>query len=78
MYIVLNIDVMFNYQFIYAGTYWIFAVVVVIGFLFLFFTLPETKNRRLEELETLFETPWCMCGRSASLDISMKTMQSNN
>jgi sugar porter (SP) family MFS transporter len=34
-----------------SGTFWIYAAVCVIGFAFMFFRLPETKGRTLEELE---------------------------
>lgn len=34
-----------------SGTFWIYAGVCVIGFAFMFFRLPETKSRTLEELE---------------------------
>ncbi|CAG2202235.1 ITR [Mytilus edulis] len=55
------------------GTYWLFAAVVVLGFIFLFFTLPETKDKKLEDVESLFETPWCGCGKSGSLEINKTT-----
>ncbi|XP_076098671.1 proton myo-inositol cotransporter-like [Mytilus galloprovincialis] len=55
------------------GTYWLFAAVVVLGFIFLFFTLPETKDKKLEDVESLFETPWCSYGKSGSLEINKTT-----
>ena len=35
-----------------AGTFWIYAGVCAVGFVFIFFRLPETKGRTLEELES--------------------------
>lgn len=34
-----------------AGTFWVYAGVCVVGFLFIFARLPETKGRSLEEIE---------------------------
>jgi MFS family permease len=34
-----------------AGTFWLYAVICVLGFVFIFFKLPETKNKSLEEIE---------------------------
>lgn len=34
-----------------AGTFWVYAVVCLSGFVFLFFKLPETKGKSLEEIE---------------------------
>ncbi|PTY01143.1 sugar porter family MFS transporter [Opitutus sp. ER46] len=34
-----------------AGTFWIYAAVCALGFAFVFFRLPETKGRSLEEIE---------------------------
>jgi hypothetical protein len=42
--------------------------------IFLFFTLPETKDKQLEEVETLFETPWCVCGKSGSFEINLSSI----
>jgi MFS transporter, SP family, xylose:H+ symportor len=34
-----------------SGTFWLYAAICVIGFVFIFFKLPETKNRTLEQIE---------------------------
>jgi sugar porter (SP) family MFS transporter len=34
-----------------AGTFWLYAVICVLGFIFIFFKLPETKNKSLEQIE---------------------------
>lgn len=35
-----------------AGTFWIYAAICAVGFGFIFFRLPETKGKTLEQLET--------------------------
>lgn len=35
-----------------SGTFWIYAAICALGFVFIFFRLPETKGKTLEELET--------------------------
>lgn len=44
------------------GTYWLFVGVAVIGFAFFILLLPETKGRKLEDVEELFSKPWCWGG----------------
>jgi len=34
-----------------AGTFWLYAAICVLGFVFIFFKLPETKNKSLEQIE---------------------------
>ena len=43
-----------NRRFGAAGTFWIYAGVCVAGFLFVYWRLPETKGRTLEEIESLW------------------------
>jgi len=38
-----------------AGTSWIYAAICVLGFVFIFLRLPETKGKTLEEIEVLLE-----------------------
>jgi len=33
------------------GTFWLYAVICVLGFVFIWFKLPETKNKSLEQIE---------------------------
>ena len=41
-----------------AGVFWLYGACAVTGGTFLFFTLPETKGRSLEETGTLFSRGW--------------------
>jgi Sugar (and other) transporter len=34
-----------------AGSFWLFAVICVAGFIFIKFKLPETKGKTLEQIE---------------------------
>ncbi|KAL3853167.1 hypothetical protein ACJMK2_016732 [Sinanodonta woodiana] len=43
------------------GTYWMFVGIVILGLLFIGIAMPETKGKKLEDVESLFEDPWCMC-----------------
>jgi len=38
-----------------AGTFWLYAGICGVGFLFLFFKLPETRGKSLESIEREFE-----------------------
>ena len=42
----------------FSGIFWIYTGVAFLGALFVFFMVPETKGRNLEEVEGLFATPW--------------------
>mgnify|MGYP001243212633 CR=1 FL=1 len=34
-----------------AGTFWLYAVICVLGFLFILVKLPETRGKSLEQIE---------------------------
>jgi predicted MFS family arabinose efflux permease len=34
-----------------AGTFWLYAGICLAGFIFIIFTLPETKGKTLEQIE---------------------------
>ena len=42
---------MLNAQLGAAGTFWLYAVICLLGFGFIFFKLPETKGKTLEQIE---------------------------
>lgn len=46
----------------YYGAFFLYASLAFLGFLFVYGCLPETKGRRLEEVESLFESQLCSCG----------------
>jgi MFS transporter, SP family, arabinose:H+ symporter len=39
-----------------AGTFWIYGAICVAGFLFIYWHLPETKGKTLEEIESMWTT----------------------
>lgn len=57
----------------FAGTFWLYAVLALIGLVTLGFLLPETKGKTLEEVEGLFARSWCSGG--ATTDYNTKTIQ---
>lgn len=46
----------------YYGAFFMYAGLVVLGLLFVFFCLPETKGLQLEDIENLFTRQLCSCG----------------
>ncbi len=36
-----------------SGTFWVYGLICIIGLVFVYYKLPETKNKSLEEIETL-------------------------
>ena len=41
------------------GTFWLYTGISILGWLFIFLLLPETKGRTLEQVEGLFQRPLC-------------------
>uniref|UniRef100_A0A8P4KT44 Solute carrier family 2 member 13 n=1 Tax=Dicentrarchus labrax TaxID=13489 RepID=A0A8P4KT44_DICLA len=52
--------------FTYYGAFFLYSSMALLGFFFVYGCLPETKGRRLEEIEALFENQLCSCGASDS------------
>ena len=43
----------------FLGTFIVYAGCTIIGWVFIYYLVPETKDRNLEDVEKLFEKPWC-------------------
>lgn len=52
--------------FLFPGAFFLYSSMALLGFVFIYGCLPETKARRLEEIEALFENQLCSCGASDS------------
>ncbi|XP_073475786.1 proton myo-inositol cotransporter [Aquarana catesbeiana] len=50
----------------YYGAFFLYAGFASLGLLFTYGCLPETKGKKLEEIESLFENRLCTCGTSDS------------
>ncbi|KAM3859055.1 proton myo-inositol cotransporter-like [Diretmus argenteus] len=50
----------------YYGVFFLYSSLALLGFFFTYGCLPETKGRRLEEIEALFENQLCSCGATDS------------
>ncbi|XP_078138238.1 proton myo-inositol cotransporter-like isoform X5 [Centroberyx gerrardi] len=50
----------------YYGAFFLYSSLALLGFFFTYGCLPETKGRRLEEIEALFENQLCSCGATDS------------
>ena len=46
-----------------SGTYYFFFAEGIVSIAFVWFFLPETKGRALEELDAIFALPWYKIGR---------------
>ncbi len=44
------------------GTFWMFAAVTILGGIWVWVTIPETKGRSLESMDVLFTLPWYKIG----------------
>lgn len=50
----------------YYGAFFLYAGFAAVGLLFVYGCLPETKGKKLEEIESLFDNRLCTCGTSDS------------
>uniref|UniRef100_A0A4W2EJC8 Proton myo-inositol cotransporter n=1 Tax=Bos indicus x Bos taurus TaxID=30522 RepID=A0A4W2EJC8_BOBOX len=50
----------------YYGAFFLYAGFASMGLLFIYGCLPETKGKKLEEIESLFDNRLCTCGASDS------------
>ncbi|KAM4747176.1 proton myo-inositol cotransporter [Rhinophrynus dorsalis] len=50
----------------YYGAFFLYAGFAFVGIIFSYGCLPETKGKKLEEIESLFENRLCTCGASDS------------
>nr|XP_012788812.1 unnamed protein product [Sorex araneus] len=50
----------------YYGAFFLYAGFAALGLLFVYGCLPETKGKKLEEIESLFDHRLCTCGASDS------------
>ncbi|CAH2275815.1 proton myo-inositol cotransporter [Pelobates cultripes] len=48
----------------YYGAFFLYAGFAAVGLIFIYGCLPETKGKKLEEIESLFENRLCTCGAS--------------
>ncbi|KAH6660909.1 major facilitator superfamily transporter quinate [Truncatella angustata] len=44
------------------GTFWFFAIITIIGGIWVWFSVPETSGRSLESMDRLFSLPWYKIG----------------
>ena len=54
------------------GTFWFFAIVTIIGGIWVLFTIPETAGRDLESMDRLFALPWYKIGLYGNRDADIK------
>jgi hypothetical protein len=50
------------------GTFWFFAVITIIGGIWVWFSVPETSGRSLESMNRLFDLPWYKIGMHGNED----------
>lgn len=51
------------------GTIWFFAVVTILGGVWIWFSLPEAAGRTLESMDRLFALPWYKVGLQGRRDV---------
>ncbi|XP_077373313.1 proton myo-inositol cotransporter-like isoform X2 [Festucalex cinctus] len=51
----------------YQGIFFVYMGFTVLGLIFAFGCLPETRGLQLEDIENLFTGPFCSCGTSSNL-----------
>lgn len=49
-----------------AGAFFLYASLAALGLAFVYGCLPETKGKKLEEIESLFDSRLCTCGAADS------------
>lgn len=54
------------------GTFWFFAVITIVGGIWVWFTVPETAGRDLESMDRLFALPWYKIGVHGNKDAEDK------
>ncbi|KAI1871911.1 hypothetical protein JX265_005897 [Neoarthrinium moseri] len=59
------------------GTFWFFAVVTIIGGVWVWFSVPETSGRSLESMDRLFELPWYKIGLHGNDDADARDIAHN-
>jgi hypothetical protein len=47
----------------YGGTMFFFAIVTLIGGIWVWFCIPELAGKSLESIDAIFELPWYLIGR---------------
>lgn len=50
----------------YYGAFFLYASLAALGLAFVYGCLPETKGKKLEEIESLFDSRLCTCGAADS------------
>ncbi|KAK0671865.1 general substrate transporter [Cercophora samala] len=58
------------------GTFWSFAIVTILGGVWVFFMVPETAGRSLESMDSLFSLPWYRIGRHGNRNADMDHLES--
>jgi hypothetical protein len=56
------------------GTFWCFAAVTIIGGAWVWFSVPETSGRSLENMDRLFDLPWYRIGLYGNKDAEEQDM----